>query len=392
MVEKQARAKTNTVKAKPKAKAAPKKAPVTAEVAPTKGGNYFTQEEKDVAFIPTGSTLLDCVVSGGWALGRVVNIVGDKSAGKTLLAIEACANFAQKYPDGQIWYNEAEAAFDEGYAEALGLPVDDVFFVNGDEPKDVQVTTKIKEGSETIETNDSNHTVEGLFEHLGNVCNFHKKNDIKNGLYVIDSLDAFSDRAELEREIDKGTYGQNKAKKMSELFRRLVRKIEDVNLTVIVISQVRDNIGVTFGATKTRSGGRALDFYASQVVWLAEAGKIKKTMSGIERVVGVKIKAKCKKNKVGIPFRECDYPIEFGYGVDDLLSCAEWLATLKDSYAEEHWKFTKSGVGRAVTTIKKKDDESFFEIAAAVSSRVKERWMAIEEGFMPVRRKYKLKK
>lgn len=386
MVAKKSPANANKVKPKAKAKVPAKPSPSEEKV-----GNYFTKEDKDVEFIPSGSTMLDCVVSGGWALGRIVNIVGDKSAGKTLLAIEACANFANKYPDGQIWYNEAEAAFDEGYAEALGLPVEHVYFVNQNDPKEVHVSAKIKEGKETLEVNDSNHTVEGLFEHLNAVCSYHQEHGIKNGLYIIDSLDAFSDRAELEREIDKGTFGQNKAKKMSELFRRLVRKIEEAHLTVIVISQVRDNIGVSFGPTKTRSGGRALDFYASQVVWLAESGKIKKTIGGVERVVGVNVKAQCKKNKVGIPFRECAYPIEFGYGIDDILSCAEWLSSVKDPMSETEWKFTASGFKRAVTTIKKKPDDEFFDISSAVAKHCKKRWMEIEEGFMPVRRKYRLK-
>lgn len=364
-------------------------AETTVEAAEDESGNYFIDDGKDVEFISTGSTMLDSVVSGGWAVGRIVNIVGDRSSGKTLLAIEACANFANAYPEGQIWYNEAEAAFDEGYAEALGLPVSDVFFVNKTDPDETKVTAKIKEDGQTTEINDSNHTVEGLFEHLSKVCTYHEERGISNGLYVVDSLDAFSDRAELEREIDKGTFGQNKAKKMSEMFRRIVRRLERVGLTVIFISQVRDNIGVTFGPTKTRSGGKALDFYASQIIWLAESGKITKTVQGVERVVGVNVRVQCKKNKVGMPFRECAYPIEFGYGIDDLLSCAEWLAEIKDTHAEKTWKFNKSGFKRAVTTIKKKSDDEFFDISEQVARHCKKRWQEIEKGFIPKRSKYK---
>lgn len=354
-----------------------------------KAGAYFIDPEKDVKFISSGSTLLNQILSGGWALGRCVNIVGDKSAGKTLLAIEACANFAAEYPKGKIWYNEAEAAFDENYASALGLPVEDVFFVSKNDPKEVHVSTEMTVDGVKEKVNDSNHTVEGLFEHLQKVCNYHEKHGIFEGIYVIDSLDAFSDRAELDREIDQGTFGQNKAKKMSELFRRLVRKLEKAGLTVIVVSQVRDNIGVTFGSPKTRSGGRALDFYASQIIWLAEKGKIKKTIKGVERVVGVDVRAQCKKNKVGMPFRECEYSIEFGYGIDDLSSCAEWLSTVKDEHAAEKWNFKKDTWKRAVTTIKKKSDSEFFELGDQISRHCVTTWRVIEEGFMPTRSKYR---
>src|SRR5262249_54440053 len=124
------------------------------------------------------------------------------------------------------------------------------------------------------------------------------------GFYILDSLDALSDEAEKARAIDEGTYAMNKAKQMSALFRRLCQEMAQYNCTLAVISQVRDNIGVTFGDAYTRSGGKALDFYCSQIVWLAQTGKIARTVKGIERIVGVDIKAKVKKNKVGLPFRE----------------------------------------------------------------------------------------
>src|SRR5206468_8961680 len=109
------------------------------------------------------------------------------------------------------------------------------------------------------------------------------------------------DDAEQKREIDDGSYGANKAKKMGELFRRLVADLEEANVLLIVVSQLRDKIGVMFGEKQTRTGGRALDFYASHIVWLAEIGKIKKTIQKVERVIGVNVRARVKKNKVGLP-------------------------------------------------------------------------------------------
>src|ERR1019366_4415396 len=94
------------------------------------------------------------------------------------------------------------------------------------------------------------------------------------GLYILDSLDALSDRAELERKIDEPSFGAGKAKQMSQLFRRLIRKINKTDVAVIIISQIRDNIGVRFGDKTTRSGGHALDFYASQVLKLAHLKNI----------------------------------------------------------------------------------------------------------------------
>jgi len=93
------------------------------------GGDYFPPATaRGLRFIPSGCVLLDCVLGGGWPLGRIVNVVGDKAVGKTLLAIEAAANFVTVYPKGHIWYRQAEADFDEHYARRLGLPVDKIDF------------------------------------------------------------------------------------------------------------------------------------------------------------------------------------------------------------------------------------------------------------------------
>src|SRR3990167_1383032 len=132
-----------------------------------KRNDYFPGAGRKLKFISTGCTTLDCVVSGGWPLGRIVNIVGDKSTGKTLLAIEAAANFARQFPKGKIWYRESEAAFDEDYATQLGLPVKQVDF--GDD------------GLGTIWD-----TIEDIFEDLDKQLTRLKKLNVP-GLYIIDS-------------------------------------------------------------------------------------------------------------------------------------------------------------------------------------------------------------
>lgn len=322
------------------------------------GGAYFAAPKSGIQFISSGCKILDCVLGGGYPLGRVANLVGDKSTGKTLLAIEACANFVKEYP-GQIWYVEAEAAFDKGYAEALGMPIDRVNFV-----EDI-------------------YTVEDWYEHLDKVLT--EKDQDEPGLYILDSLDALSDRAEQQRKIDEGTYGANKPKQMGQLFRRLVQKIESRNVCIIVISQVRDAIGVMFGDKHTRSGGRALDFYASQVLWLAQMGTLKKTIAKVDRPVGLRVKAKCKKNKVGLPLRECEVQIKFGYGIDDVAANVEWLASIDklDLIGTD-----KNKTGFFLKKVEQFEPEEYAKFREELATLVEEEWYKVERQFIPTRRKY----
>lgn len=334
---------------------------------PAAASDYFAQTVKEgVEFLTSGCTLVDCAIGGGWAMGRVVNIVGDKSAGKTLLAIEACANFDQKYPQGYIRYAEAEAAFDQKYAEALGLPEGKVDFEGGDPEKGI-------------------NTVEDFFADMNRCLDKHGD---KPMLYILDSLDALSDAAEAGREIDEGSFGANKAKKMGELFRRLVRRIEESRCLLVIISQLRDKIGVTFGEKQTRSGGRALDFYASQVVWLADVGKIVKEADGIKRVVGNDVRLRVKKNKVGLPFRECEYPVIYGYGVDDMTAGVQWLL---DSGCEERLKevgMSKAGWKVRCTSLRNKGGDVARDVRRQLDAIVREEWTRIERKFLPQSKKY----
>ena len=325
-------------------------------------GIYFTSPKKDVQFIHSGSPVLDCVLGGGWAVGRLSNIVGDKSTGKTLLAIEAAANFKQDY-DEQIVYAEAEAAFDKGYAEALGMPV------------------------ESIDFKETFLTVEDLFEDWETLLEDKEtRNDKSPVLYIVDSLDALSDKAETERDINKGTYGQNKAKQLSEIFRRLNQRMGKVNITPMIISQVRANIGVTFGKKHTRNGGMALDFYASQVLWLSQLGALTKTIKGVERQVGVDIRAKCDKNKVGLPYRKCEFEIIFGFGVEGLRSCVNYLESVKrldDAGIEDPKKYR--------ARLAKADDEEYFSELERLSAIVPQVYESVENEFLPTRSKYSRK-
>lgn len=313
----------------------------------------------DARFFSSGAVLLDLVLGGGWARDRVINLVGDRSSGKTLLAIEACANFVRVpgASPADVAYREAEAAFDVEYAQTLGFPA-------GIEP----------------------------FRELSTVEQFHddllgwteSRPKARPSLYVLDSLDALSDDAEMKREIGDGSYGASKAKKLSEMFRRINAVVSDGHCTLMVISQIREKIGVMFGETKTRSGGKALDFFASQIVWLAETGKLKRTVRGVERVIGVTIEAKTKKNKVGLPFRNTGLQIVFGYGVDDEASMLDWLKKNK-VVPESRIKEWNSELDIART---RGTRSAIAQLHADMRECTVNRWFEIEAELEPAIRKY----
>lgn len=320
------------------------------------------QEFSEVEFFGTGSTLLDKALGGGWALGRIFNIVGDRSSGKTLLAIEGFANFKRAFPKGRMRYGEAESAFDESFAETLGFP------------------DEVEQPEEQL------NTVEDFQRDF---YEFIKKPG--PSLYILDSLDALSDEAEIDKfkkeaegKQAPGSMGAQKAKEMSRMFRVLTSDAAKANCALGIISQIRDRIGVTFGETKMRTGGHALDFYASQVLWLAEIGKIKKTALGEERAIGVNVHAKVKKCKVGMPFRECQFPIMFGYGVDDEASMLAWLESTK-TITKDAAKIFNAQVQAAR---EKNDWQKVREVHAELKRIAVELWDKIEDRLAPPMRKY----
>jgi protein RecA len=252
----------------------------------------------------------------GWPVGRVSNVVGDKSSGKTLLAIEAASLFLENPPQGvapRVEYMEAEAAFDEEYAKKLGLDTDRVNFSRGLD------------------------TVEQMFDKMDNVIDSIKGTN-QQALCIVDSLDALSSKAEMERGMDEGTYGMEKQKKLGEMFRKCIRRWETANMHIMIISQIRENIGaMPFAPKYRRSGGKALDFYASHVLWLAETGKLK--TSDKSMVIGIDVKGKITKNKVSVPYRDAAWPVYFMYGIDDITSVVSWLTSTE--CPKEH-KISKS--------------------------------------------------
>ncbi len=332
----------------------------------TAGSDYFpegSRAPKEV--IHTGCTILDCALGGGWPLGRVVNIVGDKSTGKTLLAIEAIANFQRKYPDGIAVYNETEAAFDRDYAASLGIPVDGITMVS------------------------DCFTVEDLFNHINKMLSEPAGRPV---IYVVDSLDALSDEGEMESDFSAASYGAKKAQRLSKFFRQINKHLSQRNFLLIFVSQIRDNIGVTFGRKYTRSGGHSLDFYCTHVVWLAHLKRIEKQSEGIKRVIGVRIKANIEKNKVAPPHRFVEMNILFGYGVDDVSASISWLEEVIGSGKDESLETIAPGA-TSVKLLKKSfesvdTDEKFHQFKSKLDDLVAHRWASVESKFIPSRRKY----
>lgn len=346
----------------------PRLAPAIAVPEPEMAGAYFLQRSTELEFLSSGCCLLDCVLGGGYVFGRMSNIIGDKSTAKTGLAMEAAAQFDIAFPDphDRIYYRESEGAFDDGYGGAMGMPVDRVHFWKDDYP------------DRPFET------IEDMFEDLELILDDPAQRDY-HSLYIVDSLDALSDRAEMARKIDEGSYSLEKQKKLGQLFRRLVRKIEASRMCLIIISQVRDNIGVTFGEKHKRTGGKAMDFYATHCLWLSHTGQIHKTVKKVKRAIGIQITAKCKKNKVGLPFRDCDMEYMFGFGLDDLGASLDWLTQIG--------RLDALGLDAKSAPVFLKEIELLprpdYDLAISeVSDVVRNVWADIDREFLPMRRKY----
>jgi len=259
-------------------------------------------------FLHTSSTMLNLALTGkamqGYPLGGIVNLVGDSATGKTLLAMSAAA-LAQQFPPTpsfQIAFDVVERGMNEEFAQVIGLDTRALWRPKQDEPFLASAT------------------IEDFYNHLEK---FLKSIPPGNGgLYILDSLDALTCGAELARGLGDATYGTEKARLLSEFFRRIIGTLVDRRVTLLIISQVRENISARFGAKYKRAGGKALDFYADQVIWLA----VKEKYTQNDLPVGYLVSAKVTKNRYAPPFRQVTIPIYFHLGVDDVSSILFYLA------------------------------------------------------------------
>jgi recombination protein RecA len=284
----------------------------------------------DIASIPSGSISLDVALGvGGYPRGRVIEIYGPESSGKTTLAIHAIAE-AQK-AGGIAAFVDAEHAFDRFYAENLGVDVENLYISQPDN------------GEQALEITD----------HL-----------IRSGaidIIVIDSVAALTPKAEIEGEMGDSRMGLQ-ARLMSQALRKLTANINKTNTTCVFINQLREKIGVMFGNPETTTGGNALKFYASVRIDIRRIGQIKDG----DEVKGNRTKVKIVKNKLAPPFKKAEFDIVYGEGISrtgELIDLGVDLDIIKKSGSWFSYADTKLGQGRdAVKSLMRDNPELAEEI------------------------------
>jgi recombination protein RecA len=268
---------------------------------------------KDVQVVPTGSVSLDIALGvGGYPRGRIIEIFGPESSGKTTVCLHAVAEAQKK--GGVCGYIDAEHALDVGYARKLGVRTDDLLLSQPDTGEQALEIAEMLVRSGAID------------------------------VLVIDSVAALVPKAELEGEMGDAHMGVQ-ARLMSQALRKLTGAIAKSQTCVIFINQIRMKIGVMFGNPETTTGGNALKFYASQRLDIRRIGAIKNG----EQVVGNRTRVKVVKNKMAPPFKEVEFDIMYGAGISkegDLIDLASENGIVEKSGAWFGFKGDRIGQGR----------------------------------------------
>ena len=295
---------------------------------------------EEVEVIPSGSLGLDLALGvNGYPKGRVIEIYGPESSGKTTLTLHAIAE-AQK-AGGIAAFIDAEHAFDRNYAEKLGVDIENLIISQPDN------------GEQALE----------IAENL-----------IRSGaidIVVIDSVAALTPKSEIEGEMGDSKMGLH-ARLMSQALRKLTGTISKTHCTVFFINQLREKIGVMFGNPETTTGGNALKFYASVRLDIRRSSQIKDG----ENVIGNRTKVKVVKNKVAPPFKTAEFDIMYGEGVSktgEILDLAVEFEIIKKAGSWFSYGDTKLGQGRdAVKVLIKDNPELADELEQKIKDHIKE--------------------
>ena len=286
--------------------------------------------------IPSGSLLLDNALGiGGYPKGRIIEIYGPESSGKTTLALQAIAE-VQKL-GGRAAYIDAEHAIDPVYSQALGVDIDNLILSQPDYGEQaLEIVDKLAES--------------GAFD-----------------LIVVDSVSALVPKAELEGNMVDNSIGLQ-ARLMSKALRKLAGILSKSNCTVIFINQLREKVGVMYGNPETTTGGRALKFYATIRIEIRRADQIKDGDKYIGNVVNCKI----VKNKVAPPYRNCKIELIFGKGISHEHELVQLAVDYNIIEKSGSW-FSYEGerLGQGITSVYKWFKE-YPETALAIENRVKE--------------------
>lgn len=290
----------------------------------------------DIEAIPTGSVSLDLALGiGGVPRGRIVEVYGPESSGKTTLTLHIVAN-AQK-GGGSAAFVDAEHALDPEYAKRIGVNIDELLISQPDTGE---------QALDIVETLVRSNAVDVI---------------------VVDSVAALVPKAEIEGEMGDQHVGRQ-ARLMSQALRKLTALISRSNTVVIFINQIRMKIGVMFGNPETTTGGQALKFYSSVRVEVRRAAQIKKG----DEVVGNRVNVKVVKNKVAPPFRKAEFDIMYNEGISyegDLLDVATRLEVIKKSGNSFLFADEKLGVGR-------ESAKTFLKEHAAIAKKIEKEVVA----------------